>query len=225
MGTVYNNFEKHNDPEYIEQCEVYKDYIITHVKNVMTAYVKLFKNEDYTDRLPDGISEAEWVHAMNLLPHEIAEHDASKWSTEEFEPYRRHFDPTQKEKMDDKEDENIRNQVEDDYQYAWRHHYLHNKHHPEYWKYTDIVPGKDGEDDKIIILQYPLSEARDMDLVSILHMICDWSGMSLKFRNRFSPISWYNTQAKDEREAMSNNTKRRLKALLEMIFPGEEVKE
>jgi len=62
-----------------------------------------------------------------------------------------------------------------------------------------------------------------MDLLNILHMICDWSGMSLKFRGKLSPISWYNTQAQDERKAMSENTKARLKEILTMLFLGEEV--
>lgn len=45
------------------------------------------------------------------------------------------------------------------YNDAWIHHYRKNKHHPEYW------------------------DLRDMDLISIAEMMCDWNAMSIKFND------------------------------------------
>ena len=57
----------------------------------------------------------------------IREHDDSKFSEEEFEPYARfwyndsdHYD------------------YDPEYERAWEHHWLNNEHHPEYWNGEDM---------------------------------------------------------------------------------------
>lgn len=54
----------------------------------------------------------------------IKEHDESKFSEEEFEPY------AQKWFGDGKKTP--------EYKAAWEHHYLNNEHHPEYWDGEDM---------------------------------------------------------------------------------------
>lgn len=218
MGAIYNSYSASDDIEYILMCNTYMDYIKEHVMNVVKFYNEFFVNKNWTDKLPEWISKEDWEDAISKLYTEVQNHDKSKYSDEEFEPYRRHFDKTTAEELADKSDESEALIVEEEYQKAWKHHYLINPHHPEFWAYTDIVNGT------LIPLDKPREKGpRDMDLLSILHMICDWGGMTIKFRNKYSPISWYNTEAKEERACMSENTKKTLNAILAMLFPDEEI--
>lgn len=221
MGAVYNGsitLSRKDDLDYLLMCNVYEEYIVNHKANVKDAYKHLLIDTDYSDRLPSDINIDDWNYAIEQLEDEIEHHDDSKFSDEEFEPYRRHFDKTKLEEAEEKADSNVAQLVEDEYNRAWVHHYLVNPHHPEFWNHTDMINGK------LVPSLEPRSEGpRDMDLLNILHMICDWSGMSLKFRNKYSPISWYNKEATDERRAMSSNTKHKLFLILSMMFPEEEV--
>lgn len=219
MGAVYNFTTHQNDNlDYILMCKKYKNYVVEHKANVLQSYIEFFENRDWTDKLPEEISRDSWEEALDGLKEEVEAHDNSKYSDEEFEPYRRHFDKTVQEDLYDKEHPENEEFVEQEYQKAWAHHYLINPHHPEFWNHTDI---KDGA---LIPLEEPRKNGpRDMDLRSILHMICDWMGMSLKFRQKYSPVSWYNTQAADERKAMSEKTRHTLYLILTMMFPDEEV--
>jgi hypothetical protein len=53
---------------------------------------------------------------------------------------------------------------------------------------------------------------RDMSLRAILEMICDWEAMGLKFKS--DTLNWYENDAKDEKAAMSTNTKQIVEELL-----------
>lgn len=219
MGAVYNfTTHKNDNLDYILKCKEYENYIIEHKANVLMAYTTLFEKEDWTDKLPEEISIDDWNDALDGIRPEIEAHDDSKYSDEEFEPYRRRFNKTVQEDLYDKEHPESKEFVEEEFERAWTHHYLVNPHHPDFWNHTDI---KDGA---LVPLKDPREDGpRDMDLRSIIHMICDWSGMSLKFRNKYSPVSWYNTQAADERKAMSTKTRHTLYLILTMMFPDEEV--
>ena len=221
MGAVYSGsieVSRQDDLDYLLMCEKYKDYIETHKANVLRSYEELLNGKDYSTVLPNGISVEEWNDTIDELREEIIHHDDSKYSDEEFEPYRRRFNKTKMEELADKENPEQAELVKAEFEKAWIHHYLINPHHPEFWNHTDMINGQ-----LIPSLEPRKDGPRDMDLLNILHMICDWAAMSLKFRGKLSPISWYNTQANDERKAMSENTKDRLKEILMMLFPGEEV--
>lgn len=105
---------------------------------------------------------------LNNLKNEVEKHDASKWKKPEYFPYiwltsvyNLNY------KWPDKEMENAADE-------AWKHHYMHNKHHPEYWKSKE----------------YDLNK---MDMVNIMHMVCDWAAMSAEFDN--SLVDWYLNKA------------------------------
>ena len=51
-----------------------------------------------------------------------------------------------------------------------------------------------------------------MTLDAIIEMLCDWEGMSLKFGT--STLSWYEKDAKDEKAALSPNSKAIVEELL-----------
>lgn len=94
------------------QTEAYKAYIAEHKANVQIAY----------DLMIDDIVERFAGTNIIKLKRRIKEHDLSKYSTEEFEPYRQKFFPCEGETPN-----------EELFKKAWEHHYQVNDHHPEYW--------------------------------------------------------------------------------------------
>jgi len=162
--------------DYYESEKAYRDYIYDHIDNVIEMYDKLIvplKDIDNSLELPI-LDLAKIIHR----------HDESKFSKAEFEPYREYYYPTDKEKK----------KVKDDtpFEIAWRHHYEHNPHHPNYWK------------------------GRDMSKVFILEMLCDWFAMSKHYGTDCR--EWWENDAKDERLAMTDNTIKEVNYLLNLIY-------
>ena len=140
MGAVYNFTTRHNDTlDYILMCQKYEKYIVDHKANVLHAYEEFFEKKTWTDKLPEEISVEDWNEALDGLKEEVINHDNSKYSDEEFEPYRRHFDKTTQEELYDKEHPEHEELVEQEFERAWQHHYLINPHHPEFWNYTSKI--------------------------------------------------------------------------------------
>jgi hypothetical protein len=93
---------------------------------------------------------------IDIVDRNIPFHDFSKFLSSEFEGYRQFFYPTSEE---------IRSV--DVFNRAWNHHCKHNQHHWEYW----IIPEKE----RNLIF--------DMPQEMILEMLCDWTAMSLFFKD------------------------------------------
>ena len=127
----------------------YIEYIDNHQANVWNAWCKnmnLFL--DIFPFLSDLVNQKK-------IQNNIIIHDKSKYSDEEFEPYRiQFFSINDKEKEGNKEN----------FDMAWKHHYTNNMHHWNYW-----VNEK--------------GEAKEMDDFSIIEMICDWMAMGVQFNN------------------------------------------
>ena len=92
----------------------YKEYVDAHKERVEEFSIWLLSN------CPDLFENID-IEVFNDL---IAEHDESKFSEEEFEPY------AQKWFGDGKKTR--------EYELAWEHHYMNNEHHPEYWDGEDM---------------------------------------------------------------------------------------
>lgn len=91
----------------------------------------------------------------------VTEHDKSKYYDDEFYSYRRYFYPTESDKT------NLEYHKKE-FKYAWHYHQKRNPHHWEYWaliKYGGVI------------------ESLNMPLEYMVEMLCDWSGMSLKFND------------------------------------------
>lgn len=124
----------------------YRKYISDHIDNVNQAWNNM-KNKDECI----AILRSEGIYNLSVQSF-IDNHDLSKFSDEEFEPYRRsYFSIDEKEKEDAKVDLEI----------AWRHHYDNNQHHWDYWHLRNMV--------------------NDMPLVLVVEMACDHIAMSMKF--------------------------------------------
>lgn len=94
--------------------EEYKKYIIDHKSRV----------KKFADWLEENLPELFDNIDLDDFHEIIDEHDESKFSEEEFEPYaqRWHGDKIKTPK----------------YEQAWEHHWLHNEHHPEFWLGEDM---------------------------------------------------------------------------------------
>jgi hypothetical protein len=95
--------------------EEYKNYIIEHKERVSQFADWLKEN------LPELFDDEAYREAFDEV---IEEHDESKYSEEEFEPYAQHF---------------YGNKDNDfEFEQAWEHHWLTNEHHPEHWLGEDM---------------------------------------------------------------------------------------
>lgn len=146
----------------------YTEYIHKHIKNVEEAWKRLqtiFPNEIFvTDsKINKAISER------------IKQHDSSKFSDEEFGPYRRFFYPIYREE---------KKAAYNDFQTAWRLHYKRNDHHWEHW----IAPAQQSgiNENNINIQDFQntiILERGDKRIESLIEMICDWIAMGMNFGN------------------------------------------
>jgi hypothetical protein len=153
--------------------EEYRKYIEEH-KDRVKQYAEWLK-----ENLPELFDNID----LELFNELIQEHDESKYSEEEFEAYAQHFYGPNKNNKNDLE-----------FEEAWKHHWLNNEHHPEFW----------------------LGE--DMPYIYILEMLCDWGSFSIASGD-FSELSkYYYEQAKDDPEKnLSENTKIIIEEILEKI--------
>ena len=132
----------------------YDQYIREHVSNVVRAYDWLIEH------FPD------LNNAMDLSRYDITNHDYSKWSFEEYEPYDRYFYGG-----------NRSYQIVEDFNKAWLHHIHNNPHHWQHW----------------VLLQDDSTRVKciEMPIHYILEMIADWWSFSWKTGDLYSIFDWY----------------------------------
>ena len=91
-----------------------RKYILEHKANV----------KKFADWLKENLPELFENIDLDLFHELIAEHDDSKFSEEEFEPYAQKWFGNKKETLE--------------YEEAWKHHWTNNEHHPEFWLGEDM---------------------------------------------------------------------------------------
>ena len=147
-----------------------KKYILEHKERV----------RQFADWLKENLPELFDEIDIKLFDEMIDEHDDSKFSEEEFEPYAQKWFGDGKKTLE--------------YEEAWKHHWLNNEHHPEFW----------------------LGE--DMPLIYILEMLCDWGSFSMKSGNLRELSDFYFNKAKDDEEKnLSDVTKEIIEDILTKI--------
>lgn len=145
---IYENII--NDPNVSEAQKVqekkYKDYIDNHKKNVVETWEELKKKKVIHDYI---LKESQNENIDKIIDKKVAMHDNSKYGEEEWEPYRKHFYPINKEekKLSNKEFGN-----------AWAHHKKNNTHHHEHWE--------------------EINQNEKMPFTDVIEMCCDWISMS-----------------------------------------------
>lgn len=95
-----------NMEDYLEEN---KKYILEHKERV----------QQFADWLKEHCPEVFEDLDLEIFDELIAEHDASKFSEEEFEPYAQRWFGNKKKTPE--------------YEDAWLHHWTNNPHHPEFW--------------------------------------------------------------------------------------------
>lgn len=141
-----------------QKISEYKGYIQTHISNVQKSFNRY------------GIALCAAISCDPLsVKAAIKDHDLSKYSDIEFEPYRRWFYSVDESEKDKKA-----------YDEACIHHYKFNDHHPEYW--IDIPKYDKGMD-------VPKNKIRRMPKTAIVHMLCDWQ--SFMFLGRGNAYDFY----------------------------------
>ena len=144
--------------ETIAKTREYLDYVERHINNVARAWEEVMAA---MERGSYPISYDDFRY--NGLREEVARHDMSKLSADEFVQYRRCFYPTAAEKEKDP-----RPPLGD----AWEHHKKENAHHWENWTAAD----------KKVSSPYDLE-------IHCTHMVIDWLAMSYEFGD--TPRSYY----------------------------------
>ena len=102
-------FEKLN-----ESSTQYDIYLSEHISNVVKGFEWIREN---APELLEGTTPN--------LEIEIENHDASKYSDEEYDAYDNYFYGHYSDDM--------KSQVEYDFDVAWNHHQKNNPHHWQYW--------------------------------------------------------------------------------------------
>lgn len=129
--------------------EEYRKYIEEHVNNVQKVWTNIINHKELR-RIVNG-SDTNTINE-DIICQNIMMHDKSKWSEEEFEPYRKNFHYVNEK---EKEDNLL------DFQIAWQHHKDNNKHHWNYW--------------------YERGLTNEMPIIYVVEMFCDHAAMSIKF--------------------------------------------
>lgn len=135
------------------------EYIKEHVQNVQKAY------KEYGALLSSCLELDPEDLTLEIL---IANHDKSKFSSEEFESYRKRFFPMEGEKTDP-----------ESFNAAWLHHIHSNPHHPEHW----VLQNYNKETHSFYAI--PI----EMPKVYLAEMLCDWIAMGYKFGDM--PYQYY----------------------------------
>ena len=147
--------------------EEYNEYLSEHIGNVRKGLNFL------TKYMPELLYE-EAHNGKNYIGYDLAkqfiDHDASKFSEEEYDAYDAYFYGGKKTK-----------EVLDNFNRAWLHHIHHNPHH---WQHYVLIQ----DDDETICVEMPYRY--------ILEMICDWWAFSWKKGDLYEIFKWYEDHKK-----------------------------
>ena len=157
---INNAFDK--QIEINKKTDEYLEYINEHRYNVQRAWdiIKTIDNP-YIQNNIDEISE------------NIKNHDASKYSGEEFEWYRKKYYPINDEEA---------NEVMDKIQDVFKLHYSRNPHHWEFWL------NEDGDLDNS---KHSSDEIDEDIMIAYIEMLCDWASFGFKKDNPREVRDWY----------------------------------
>lgn len=169
-----------------EMKQKYDEYLTSHISNVQKGFKYLCDKH---------IVELDLIKAtFPKIEEQIRNHDQSKYSKEEYDPYVEYFYGEKDEKGE------VYPDVQDRFDEAWNHHQKRNPHHWQYW----LLREDDG-DFKCI----------HMDYNYIIEMVCDWWAFSWKQNNLYEIFNWY--EENKSKMKMHKNTIRDLEELLKQI--------
>lgn len=138
----------------IEAREKYNDYLEKHISEVWNSCIDNITI--FVESLSEMNIDSVDIHStIREVCKEILKHDASKYDTEEYEPYRANFFPIS---------EGEKKVNAEKFKRASNRHCLINLHHWNAWVNHN-------------------GEAKEMYIVYIIEMVCDWIAMGRSFNN------------------------------------------
>lgn len=170
----YNINKIKNNIKIKKQEKKYMKYIKEHQENVRKAFEEIKENPVIYQRYSGEILDALWERVLI--------HDKSKYSEEEFIPYRKNFYPINAEEKEENKP---------DFDKAWEHHWKNNSHH---WQYRKNKTSFDKNNKE--------------EVLDVLENILDWIAMGYKFNDR--PYQYYEnnknniTLCEDERKYLED---------------------
>ena len=136
---------------------MYDDYLREHRAGVRKAY----------DWLVENMADELDADALTKAGQNIAHHDESKESVEEYGPYDEYFYGRNKSAA-----------VKTNFNKAWLHHIHQNPHHWQHW-----VLIEDDDPSGYVCIEMPPEY--------VYEMICDWWSFSWKSGNLMEIFDWY----------------------------------
>ena len=158
--------------------------------NYLKAHIG-FVNKAFHDFILPVLQEDESISSQEIanIQDQIKQHDSSKYTDSEYPGYLQWFYPSDESEKD-----------KDQFNQSWNHHQHVNPHHWQYW-----ICRSDKDEDIIL----------DMDLASVLEMLCDWS--SFQFMEEFdmsgNAHDWYKNHGK--KMILSDNTRKLVEEYLD----------
>lgn len=156
----------------------YEEYLEKHIGNVQKAYAFMI--------------DAGIVNEDEKTRTNIENHDQSKYSDEEFDPYGERFYGKYKDREED----------DPEFKKAWLHHQHNNPHHWQHWCLLE-----DDNAGKV--------ECLDMPEEYIVEMVCDWLSFSIENNDLSEIQKWY--KEKKNKQKLSDKTRARVEDLLSQI--------
>ena len=152
----------------------YDEYLTTHINGVIRSWDEILE-----PALLENLDEHDiTVEEFSDIKHIIANHDASKYESDEYDAYCNYFYPSPGFEKDASA-----------FDEAWL---LHQKRNPHHWQYWVLI--RDGGD----------TEPIDMPIWYICEMLCDWHSFTLR-DPKSTAYKWW-TDNKDKM-VLSSNTR------------------
>lgn len=161
---------------------VYDEYLKDHKANVAKGFRWMQNN------IPDILRTENPIDLENQI---CQDHDRSKFTIAEYEPYDNYFYGRNKSYA-----------VVQEFKKAWLHHIHRNPHHWQYW-----ILHNDEPNEGVVVL--------DMDYDYIIEMVCDWWAFSWKKGDLTEIFKWYD--AHKEYMKLSPKTRKTVEDILEKI--------
>ena len=156
---------------------------------------------EYTKRLTNHILQVRLAgRKLGVSEKQLIDHDLSKWEEPEFTSYAEYYcgDRTK--------------EVNERYAVAWLHHIHNNKHHWQYWMFSDQWNFSDGD---VIngVVRMPES--------FVLEMVADWLGASKAYTGSWDMTEWLDTNL--DRITLHKDSRAYLDSVLESLgYEGKE---
>ena len=174
----------------------YNTYLSEHIGNVKRGVEWFIENVEYS-KLREILPDLPSVLSSDIF----ADHDLSKYDSEEYKAYDAYFYGARGVKKKEV-GLDIDSDIQEWFDYAWLRHIHMNPHHWQYW----VLVNDDKEEG---------SRALEMPDERILEMICDWWSFSWHKGDLYEVFNWYNEHS--DYILLAEHTRKKVEELLRVM--------